>query len=50
MDMYFETDFTDLLTQKLEEALTQRGRVNILVAGKTGIGKSTLINAVFQGN
>jgi uncharacterized protein (DUF697 family) len=25
-------------------------RINLLVAGKTGVGKSTLINAVFQGN
>ncbi|NJL06640.1 MAG: Flp pilus assembly complex ATPase component TadA [Chloroflexaceae bacterium] len=33
----------------LNEALTRRGRVNILIAGKTGVGKSTLINAVFQG-
>ena len=28
---------------------TRAGRVNILVAGKTGVGKSTLINAVFRG-
>jgi len=48
--MNFEKDFGELLSQKLEEALLQRGRVNILIAGKTGIGKSTLINAVFQGN
>jgi len=33
----------------LYEALNRRGRVNILIAGKTGVGKSTLINAVFQG-
>lgn len=33
----------------LYEALHQRGRVNILIAGQTGVGKSTLINAVFQG-
>jgi len=34
----------------LDLALQQRGRVNILIAGRTGVGKSTLINAVFQGN
>ena len=45
-----EFDFPELIRQKLEEALKQRGRVNILIAGKTGVGKSTLINAVFQGN
>jgi uncharacterized protein (DUF697 family) len=37
------------LDQILEDALRGLGRVNILVAGKTGVGKSTLINAVFQG-
>lgn len=35
--------------EALNEALNQRGRVNILIAGQTGVGKSTLINAVFQG-
>ncbi len=33
----------------LDEALRRRGRVNIIIAGKSGVGKSTLINAVFQG-
>jgi uncharacterized protein (DUF697 family)/GTP-binding protein EngB required for normal cell division len=33
----------------LNEALCKRGRVNVLIAGQTGVGKSTLINAVFQG-
>ena len=50
MNMKFESDFAGLLKQKLEEALKQRGKVNILIAGKTGVGKSTLVNAVFQGN
>ncbi len=48
--MKIENDFAELLKQKLEEAVKQRGKVNILIAGKTGVGKSTLINAVFQGN
>ena len=50
MSVNIENDFTELLKEKLEEALKQRGKVNILIAGKTGVGKSTLINAVFQGN
>lgn len=50
MSVKLENDFADLLKQKLQEALEQRGRVNIVVAGKTGVGKSTLVNAVFQGN
>jgi uncharacterized protein (DUF697 family) len=37
-------------TQKaIEEALKDRGQINILIAGRTGVGKSTLINEVFQG-
>ena len=48
--MNLDNDFAELLKQKVEEALKQRGRVNIVIAGKTGVGKSTLINAVFQGN
>lgn len=50
MSVQSEFDFTLLLKQKLEEAMKERGKVNILIAGKTGVGKSTLINAVFQGN
>ncbi|KPL74141.1 GTP-binding protein [Ornatilinea apprima] len=50
MSVKLENDFAELLKQKLEEALNQRGKVNIVVAGKTGVGKSTLVNAVFQGN
>jgi uncharacterized protein (DUF697 family)/GTP-binding protein EngB required for normal cell division len=34
----------------VEEALKRRGIVNIVVAGRSGVGKSTLVNAVFQGN
>jgi uncharacterized protein (DUF697 family)/predicted GTPase len=50
MNMQLDIDFADLLKQKLEEAITKRGNINIVIAGKTGVGKSTLINAVFQGN
>jgi Uncharacterized protein/domain associated with GTPases len=39
-----------IVEESINKALKQRGEVNILVAGKTGVGKSTLINAVFQGN
>ena len=45
----FASVINDQLKQ-LKEAVRKRGRVNLLVAGKTGVGKSTLINAVFQGN
>ncbi len=44
-----EFDVSDTVRRALDEALRRRGRVNILIAGKSGVGKSTLINAVFQG-
>lgn len=34
----------------MKEAVRRRGRFNLLIAGRTGVGKSTLINAVFQGD
>lgn len=37
----------DVLEGKMDEARQKLGRVNILIAGKTGVGKTTLVNAVF---
>lgn len=34
----------------IDEAVEKIGQVNIIIAGKTGVGKSTLVNAVFKGN
>ncbi|MDQ3034375.1 MAG: 50S ribosome-binding GTPase [Myxococcota bacterium] len=45
-----DLDFEQMLRRALEEAVRERGHVNILIAGRTGVGKSTLINAVFQGD
>ena len=42
-------DLGELLEQKLKEALREVGRVNVVIAGRSGVGKSTLINEVFQG-
>ena len=50
MSTNLELNLVHLIEEKLQDALTKRGRVNILVAGKTGVGKSTLINAVFEGD
>ncbi len=50
MSVRLESHFVEQLKQKLEEALVRLGRVNIVVVGKTGVGKSTLVNAVFHGN
>ena len=42
-------DIGELLKQKLEEAVKKVGRVNVVIADRSGVGKSTLINEVFQG-
>src|SRR5437588_6384664 len=42
-------NLAELAKTALDEALRERGHVNVLVAGRTGVGKSTLVNAVFQG-
>lgn len=40
----------ELTRRVLEDALRERGHVNLVIAGRTGVGKSTLINSIFQGN
>lgn len=43
-------DSTTINIQELiEKAMEERGHVNILIAGRSGVGKSTLINAIFEG-
>jgi predicted GTPase len=37
----------NLFEEKLREAFSQLGCFNLAVFGKTGVGKSTLVNAVF---
>jgi len=43
-------NFADSVKDALQEALKERGHVNVLIAGATGVGKSTLVNAIFQGD
>lgn len=43
-------DLGKLIREALEEARWERGHANVLIAGRTGVGKSTLINSVFQGD
>ena len=43
-------NLADVVKNALRDALKERGHVNILIAGRSGVGKSTLINAIFQGN
>lgn len=40
----------ELVKNKLRDAYRDRGHANVLIAGRTGVGKSTLINSIFQGN
>ena len=52
--MTLPKDFSDLnIAEMIEEALKKArreiGQVNVLIAGRTGVGKSTLINEIFQG-
>lgn len=35
--------------QTVNDAIQDAGTINIIVAGKTGVGKSTLINSIFRG-
>lgn len=44
------TDFEKIVKDALSGAKKNLGHANVLIAGKTGVGKSTLVNAVFQGD
>ncbi|MEZ9916361.1 YcjF family protein [Vibrio breoganii] len=46
--MDFKLD--DLINKAIQDAITERGHINVLIAGRSGVGKSTLINSVFQSN
>ena len=41
------TGLTRALSAKWEERQAEMGKVNILIAGRSGVGKSTLVNAIF---
>lgn len=40
----------DIFTKKVREEKEKMGTANIMIIGKTGVGKSTLINNVFRDN
>jgi len=44
------SDFATMAKKAMEDAIDKRGQINVLIAGRSGVGKSTLINAIFQGN
>lgn len=43
-------DLIETIDSALATAVRKIGKVNILIADKTGVGKSTLINGIFEGN
>lgn len=43
-------DVGSAIEEAVQRAFRERGRVNVLIVGRSGVGKSTLINAVFDGN
>lgn len=42
-------DLAAAVRKAMEKAQHDLGRANLLIAGRTGVGKSTLINAIFRG-
>lgn len=44
-----QADLTKIVTMAMDDAVRDRGHVNLLLVGRTGVGKSTLVNEVFQG-
>lgn len=48
MEIFSEKDFINNIFENLSGADKKLGHANIIIAGKTGVGKSTLINSVFN--
>jgi uncharacterized protein (DUF697 family)/GTP-binding protein EngB required for normal cell division len=47
--MLLDAALGKVIRERVEQAMKERGHATVLVAGRSGVGKSTLINAVFQG-
>lgn len=45
-----EKNFFEVYMNNLDKEMKEMGHVNLVIAGKTGVGKSTLINAAFMEN
>ncbi len=48
--MGLDIDFSKILQSAIQQAQKEVGTATLIVAGKSGVGKSTLINAVFKEN
>jgi len=48
MDASHPSPLAQQIQQAIGQALREMGKVNILIAGSTGVGKSTLTNAIFE--
>ncbi len=46
----FLSDLLEKIPELYERYRKERGHFNVLIAGPTGVGKSTLVNAVFSGD
>ena len=44
-----DINIAEAIKEALKKARREIGQVNVLIAGRTGVGKSTLINEIFQG-
>lgn len=45
-----DLNLVDMLLKKIDEEVESMGIANIMIIGKTGVGKSTIINSVFREN
>jgi uncharacterized protein (DUF697 family)/GTP-binding protein EngB required for normal cell division len=43
-------NFVNLINNAVRDSKQATGHFNVLIAGRSGVGKSTLINAIFDGN
>ena len=50
MNVTEQDAFDSTIKDAIDAATRGLGKVNVLIAGKTGVGKSTLINAIFRGD
>ena len=46
----YHLEIQDIVAKAFRDASDGLGKINILVVGKTGVGKSTLINSIFRGD